>query len=55
MNNELLEFTYSKLLELEKKLEHYYSMLRIENEINFILNGTYILECDIENVLKGTY
>lgn len=29
--------------------------LKTENELSFILNGTYILQSDLENILNGTY
>ena len=28
---------------------------KIENELSFILNGTYILQSDIDNIINGTY
>ena len=55
MNMDLLEQSYKKILELEKKLEYYYAMLKVENEISFILNGTYFLQEEIDKVLNGTY
>ena len=55
MNNDLLELSYTKILELEKKLEYYFDMLNVENEISFILNGTYLLESEVEKILNGTY
>ena len=55
MNNDLLELSYKKILELEKKLEYYFDMLKVENEVSFILKGTYLLESEIENILNGTY
>ena len=41
--------------ELEKRIEKYYNLLKIENELSFILNGTYIKTEDINNILNGTY
>ena len=55
MNNELVELTYKKLLELDKKVELYYEMLKVENELHFILNGTYLMEEDLLQVLNGEY
>lgn len=51
----LVELALKKISELEKRIEHYYEILKIDNEIDFILNGTYILEEEIENILNGTY
>ena len=39
MNEELLELTYKNVVELENKLELYYQMLKVENELQFILKG----------------
>lgn len=55
MDKEILEMVLKKLNELEKKLEIYYQKLKIENELSFILNGTYIFPNDIEKVINGTY
>ena len=52
---ELLELTMKKIDNLEKKLEKYYSLLKINNELDFILKGTYILQEDFDNVLAGQY
>lgn len=54
MQNEI-ETLFKRLNNLEKKLEKYYSILFVENELNFILNGTYVLQQDIENVMNGNY
>lgn len=55
MNDDLLEKTLKKISELEKKINMLYETLKIENELDFILNGGYIFESDIDNVLNGTY
>ena len=52
---ELLELALKRIDALEKKLEMYYSMLKVDNEIDFILRGTYVTEQDIEDVLAGNY
>ena len=55
MDMELLELTYKKVVELEKKLELYYELLKVENELEFILKGSYFLEEELEAILNGTY
>jgi len=55
MNADLLEQLYKKILELEKKIEYYYDLFKVENEISFILNGTYIQQEDVDKILNGTY
>lgn len=57
MNNieELLELAIKKIDVLEKKLERYYALLKVENEIDFILKGTYALEEEIQSIVSGSY
>ncbi len=52
---ELLELMLKRIETLEKKLERYYAMIKIENELDFILNGSYIMPEDITSVVEGTY
>ncbi len=52
---ELIQLVIKKIADIEKKLEKYYQLLKTENELNFILNGTYLLNQDIENILIGNY
>lgn len=52
---ELIQLAIKKIADIEKKLEKYYQLLKTENELNFILNGTYLLNQDIENILIGNY
>ncbi len=52
---ELLDLAFKKIDVLEKKLEKYYSLLKVENELDFILKGTYILQEDYDKVLAGEY
>ena len=53
MNDEMLELAMQKIATPEQKLEKYYLLLNVENELGFILKGTYILDSDIENISKG--
>lgn len=55
MEKEEIELAVKRFAQLEKKLEIYYKMLKIENELGFILNGTYLLEEDIDKVISGIY
>ena len=52
---ELLELALKRISDLEKKLEKYYHLLKVQNELDFILKGTYVLNTDIEEVLSGNY
>lgn len=51
--DELLEIAMKRIDELEKKVEKYFSILKIDNELDFILKGTYILKEDIDKILEG--
>lgn len=55
MDNETIELLTKRIMELEKKLEIYYQILKIENELSFILNGTYVFKTEIDEVVNGTY
>ena len=50
-----VELLLKKLTQLEKKVEMYYQMLKINNELDFIINGTYLVEEDVNNILIGNY
>ena len=52
---ELLELAFKKIDVLEKKLEKYYSLLKVDNELDFIIKGSYIMQEDFDNVLAGQY
>ena len=51
--NEELEDVLRRLSELERKLEKYYELLVRQNELDFILNGTYILDQDIDDIREN--
>ena len=50
---ELLLLALKRIEALEKKLERYYSLLKVENEVDFILKGTYITTEEVDNVISG--
>ena len=52
---ELLEKAIKRIEVLEKKLERYYKLLKVENELDFVLKGSYIMAKDIDPVIEGTY
>lgn len=51
---EMLDLALKKIKELEKRLEEYYQLLIIENELDFIMRGTYVYN-EIEEIVNGTY
>lgn len=55
MTTETLELALKRIADLERKIEKYFQILKIENELDFILKGTYVLETDMENIINGTY
>ena len=50
---ETLEIILKRLADLEKKVENYYNLLKLNNELDFILKGNYVLNSDIEKILNG--
>lgn len=50
-----LDLALKRISELERRLEKYYQLLHIDNELDFVLNGTYIAPVEIENIVDGTY
>ncbi len=55
MNEEMVQLALKKIDELTKRLEKYFDILRIENELDFILKGTYVLQSDIDAIMSGNY
>ena len=55
MNEEMVQLALKKIDELTKRLEKYFDILRIENELDFILKGTYVLQSDIDAIMAGNY
>ena len=53
--DEMLELALKRLDELEKKVERYYKLLEVNNEIDFILKGGYVLKEDVDAIIAGTY
>lgn len=53
--DEMLELALKRLDELEKKVERYYKLLEVNNEIDFILKGGYVFKEDVEAIVAGTY
>ena len=53
--DEMLELALKRLDELEKKVERYYKLLEVNNEIDFILKGGYVFEEDVDAIVAGTY
>ena len=52
---ELLELALKRIEILEKKVEKYYQMLKVDNELDFIVRGTYVTEENMDNFLAGNY
>lgn len=52
---ELVEDLIKKVEDLEKKVETYYQLLIVNNELDFIMKGSYILKDDIDEILDGSY
>ena len=50
-----LEIIRKRVEQLEKKIEIYYELLTIQNELDFIMRGSYLLDDDINDILDGNY
>lgn len=52
---EEIENLHKKIEELEKKVDLFYQLLLVKNELDFVLKGYYVLDEEIEDVLNGDY
>ena len=50
---EIIELILKRLEALEKKVEKYFSLLKVDNELDFIIKGTYLMEEDVSKILEG--
>ena len=55
MENITIEHLLKKINELEKRIENYFNHLKIDNELDFILKGTYVLRGEVLNIINGLY
>ena len=55
MEANLIDITYKRLVELEKRINMLLDEYRTKNELDFILCGGYILDSELDNILDGTY
>ena len=52
---EMVELAFKKILNLERLLERYFKILKVENELDFVLKGTYLFDEDLNGVFSGEY
>ena len=55
MENITIEYLLKRINEIEKKLESYFNHLKVDNELDFVLKGTYSLKGEILNIINGEY
>lgn len=55
MKENEIEIIQVRLARLEKRLEMYYQLLYMQNELDFVLKGGYIMEADLQKILDGNY
>lgn len=55
MENLSVEYLLKRIMALEKQIEKYFNFLKIDNDLDFILKGSYILKEDLSNILAGNY
>ncbi|MCQ2565013.1 MAG: hypothetical protein MJ152_04075 [Clostridia bacterium] len=53
--DEMLELALSKIDNLEHLIEKYFQILKVDNELDFVIKGGYVTESEIDNVINGTY
>ncbi len=53
--DENLELALNRIAELERKIEKYFEILQVQNELDFILKGGYLLDADISSIISGEY
>lgn len=51
----IIEDILKRIAKLEKLVENYFNYLKIDNDLDFILKGSYFLTEDLEDVLSGNY
>ena len=52
---ELIELALKKIENLEKLIEKHYQMLNVDNELDFIVKGTYVTEEEVNKIVNGEY
>lgn len=55
MDQTIIENISKRLTDLEKRIEDYFRLLEITNELDFVLKGKYLLDEQIESVMQGNY
>lgn len=55
MSEQMIEQLNQRVFNLEEKIETYYRLLKIEDELDFVLNGNYYLNDEIGKILIGDY
>lgn len=53
--DDILELALQRIAVLERKLEKYFEILQVKNELDFILKGSYVFETDIDAIVSGEY
>ena len=52
---ELIDLALKRIDVLERKVEMYYKLLKVDNELDFIIKGTYVLQEDYDKIMAGDY
>jgi hypothetical protein len=51
----LIDLALKKIDVLEKKLEKYYYLLKVDNELDFVIKGTYLMQEELDSIMAGEY
>lgn len=52
---EMIEMALSKIADLERLMQKYFKILKVDNELDFVLKGTYLEDVDLDDVMSGRY
>lgn len=50
-----LQLALKKIADLERKIEKYFEILQVTNELDFILKGGYYLTAELDKIISGEY
>ncbi|MBQ9795704.1 MAG: hypothetical protein IJW36_01905 [Clostridia bacterium] len=52
---ELIELALKRIDNLERLVEKYFKILKVDNELDFIVKGTYLTDEQVEEIVSGAY
>ena len=52
---ELLELALKRIDNLERLVENYFKILKVDNELDFIVKGTYLMPEELNALVEGNF